>query len=113
MTSLIEHLAQDGTLVCPSCRQADWRLEAQAFHCGHCGAQWPVRHQVPDFFNRYQSAAAAVPAAPSAPQAELAAAIVRALDLNSEGEPPAQVAEIVARASSWACEDSAYTAEIQ
>lgn len=112
MLTFIETLARDGILLCPSCRQHSWRIAPEVLSCQGCGADWPIRNRVPDLFNRYQPSPAVTGAEPPAQQQELVAAIVKALELDPEGEMPARVAEIVARASSWACDDNAYTAEI-
>ncbi|NEX17214.1 MAG: hypothetical protein C1943_11415 [Halochromatium sp.] len=112
MSTLIETLVQDGILLCPNCRQAQWRVATESLHCEACDTHWPIRNRVPDLFNQYQLQTSADPGLPAAEQQALVEAILRALELETAGTMSARVAEIVERASAWACSDEAYTAEI-
>lgn len=112
MSALIQRLAHEGSLLCPSCRQAQWKPEPDALHCEQCNTDWPVRNGVPDLFNRYRAQTAEPSGQQKGRHAEWTAAIVQALELDTNGDLPERVAEIVSRASNWACSDSAYTAEI-
>ncbi len=114
MSSLIEKLALEGTLLCPGCRKSAWELTNDWWHCANCNTSWPVRNQVPDLFNRYRAASAQPVGALKDADHALVDAIMRALELEHEDEDDMsrRIAEIVSRASALACEDDAYTAEI-
>ena len=116
MPSLIETLVRDDVLLCPSCGTGKLKGLESTFVCEACAAVWPVRNNVPDFFNQYLNKAAApeglVGAGSAAVSRDVVARIVSTLDLPGGAAVTTAVAEIVARSASLSCDDAALSAEI-
>jgi hypothetical protein len=116
MPSLIETLVRDDVLLCPSCGTGQLKGLESTFACEACAAVWPVRNNVPDFFNKYLNKAAApkglVGVGSAAVSRDVVARIVSILDLPGGAAVTTAVAEIVARSASLSCDDAAVSAEI-
>lgn len=113
-TPLIESLAAEGALVCPVCTGRTWHLTPSTIRCNHCASTWPVRNQVPDFFNAYHALSDGVePTTQPSSDTTLVDTLIEALHLPSDSATRKQVTAIARRAAVWTCASEAFTAEIQ
>lgn len=109
-SSLLAKWMDEGGFRCGQCGDARLVLTAEAVVCRGCTAHWPVRNDVPDFFNRYDL----VGGDKAAVDMEGAAVetLMRTLDLDDDERTRLAVADIVRRSQAWSCEDPALSAEI-
>jgi SAM-dependent methyltransferase len=100
----------EGGFRCGQCGDTRLVLSADAVVCRGCAAHWPVRNDVPDFFNQYALAGGDGDAI----EAEEAAVetLMRVLDLDDDGRTRSAVRDIVQRSHAWSCENRALSAEI-
>jgi len=117
MNSFLSELLENNIIICPDCRSDRMRLADTQISCRECGHQWPVRNDVPDFFNQYHDTTGIHRVDPTHPDhgseedRELIDIIMRALALDHTDHYEA-VKDIVSRARTWSCHDQALSAEI-
>lgn len=113
--SLLAKWMHEGVFKCLRCGSARLGLSTDGVSCGACGATWPVRNQVPDFFNQYTAAPDRGGEAPQAAESDDAfvAMLVRSLDLGEDDEVRVRVRDIVQRSQVLACDNQALSAEIR
>lgn len=113
--SLLVKWMQDGVFKCLYCGSARLDLSADEVSCGACDATWPVRNQVPDFFNRYTATGGDGSEVPPGSEIEedLVGTLVRSLDLGEGAAVRSRVREIIQRSQVLSCENQALSAEIR
>lgn len=113
--SLLVKWMQEGVFKCLHCGSARLDLSTQAVACSACGGTWPVRNQVPDFFNQYTHMGDLGDAEPGAQDGdkEMIDTLMRVLDLGDGEDVRARVGEIVHRSQVLSCDNLALDAEIR
>ncbi len=114
-SSLLARWMHEGVFKCLHCGSARLDLLPEGVACGACDATWPVRNQVPDFFNQYTAGRGPGGETPWDAESddELVATLVRSLDLGEGDDVRDRVRDIVQRSQVLACDNLALSAEIR
>jgi SAM-dependent methyltransferase len=112
--SLLARWMSEGVFKCPICQSVQLEFSTNAVRCRECAVTWPVRNQVPDFFNQYTpgSGKNSDVSRMDGQQAETIETLIHLLDLPDSDGVRASVADIVQRSSSLTCDNIALNAEI-
>ena len=117
MQSFVQRLVQEGSLICPTCRNDKLRLNDESIECGRCHVRWPIRNRVPDFFNNYREASGKSGQLAGIEDGrdiieELVDRMIALLNLPGDATMRSRVAAILQHAATVSCDDQAIGAEI-
>ncbi len=112
--SFLLELIHDKIFICPVCQHDQWELRSEQLLCLSCKKIWPVRHGVPDLYNRYKAVHDQAFSCEDLEKtnAQIVDHLISVLDLDQETCREA-VLSILNRTNGLSAMDDALTAEIQ